>query len=180
MFITKCLQLNLINHHKWQLYHGCVYFHLISHETNKYGQGFGGRERDVVYECTFHSSNIKATQLVCNPENIINISWFDIGVGFKDFELAWGEWPILDKSPQFWQHKVVYSQFPMHLENKRNGRTVRLCPFWWKTTSVVVHFAHASPWLFTIPISKPLLDFVHLLLICGSRTKATHLSPSFF
>jgi hypothetical protein len=56
----------------------------------------------------------------------------------------------------------------------RNGRTVRLCLFFWKTTTVVVHFARASPWLFTIPITKPFLDFVHLLLKWWS--KAIHLS----
>jgi hypothetical protein len=35
-----------------------------------------------------------------------------------------------------------------------NGRTMRLCPFLWKTTIVIVHFAHTSSWLFTIPITN--------------------------
>ena len=39
---------------------------------------------------------------------------------------------------------------------------------------MAVHFAHASSWLFTIPIFKPFLDFVHLLLKCW--TQAIHLS----
>ena len=34
---------------------------------------------------------------------------------------------------------------------QENGRTVRLCPLLWKTIIIVVHFAHANPWLFTIP-----------------------------
>ena len=46
-----------------------------------------------------------------------------------------------------------------------------------KITIIAVHFAHASPWLFTIPITKSFLDFVHILLKCGSRTEATYLSP---
>ena len=48
--------------------------------------------------------------------------------------------------------------------------------FTMKDTTIDVHFAHANPWLFTIPITKPLLDFVHLLLKCGSSFEATHLS----
>ena len=42
--------------------------------------------------------------------------------------------------------------------------------------AVSVYFAHARPWLFIISITKPFLDFIHLLLKCRSRTKATHLS----
>ena len=63
---------------------------------------------------------------------------------------------------------------------QENGRTVRLCPLLWKITIVVVHFAHANPWLFIIPITKPFLNFVDFLLKCGSRTEATHLSPKIF
>ena len=56
------------------------------------------------------------------------------------------------------------------------GRTVRLCPLLC-ITKLDVHFAHANPWLYTIPIkTTPILDFVHLLLKCGSKTEATHLS----
>ena len=57
------------------------------------------------------------------------------------------------------------AHMPSLLSKQENGR---------KTTIVSVYFAHASPWLFTISITKPLLDFVHLLFKCGSRTKATH------
>ena len=49
--------------------------------------------------------------------------------------------------------------------------------FTMKDTTLDVHFAHANPWLLTIPITKPPLDFVHLLLKRGSRTEATQLSP---
>ena len=41
-------------------------------------------------------------------------------------------------------------------------------PFW----HLQLHLAYVNPWLFT----KTPLDFVHLLLKCGSRTEATHLS----
>ena len=34
---------------------------------------------------------------------------------------------------------------------QENGRTVRLCPLLQKTATVAAHFAHANPWLFTIP-----------------------------
>ena len=43
-------------------------------------------------------------------------------------------------------------------------------------TKLDVHFAHANPWLFSIDITKILLDFVHILLKCGSKAEATHLS----
>jgi hypothetical protein len=56
----------------------------------------------------------------------------------------------------------------------RNGRTVRLYPLLWKTITLDVHFAHASPWLFTILITKPFLNSMHLLLKYGFRTEATH------
>ena len=59
---------------------------------------------------------------------------------------------------------------------QKNSRTVRLCLLLWKIIIVDFHFAHVSPWLFTIPITKPFLDIVHFLLKCGSSTKATHLS----
>ena len=45
-----------------------------------------------------------------------------------------------------------------------------------KDTTIDVHFAHANPWLFIVPMIKVFLDFVHLLK-CRSRTEATHLSP---
>ena len=32
----------------------------------------------------------------------------------------------------------------INMWEQENGRTVRLCPFFWKTTTVIVHFAHAS------------------------------------
>ena len=61
--------------------------------------------------------------------------------------------------------------------NQENGGTMRLYPLLWKVTIIVVHFAHASPWLFIIPITKSFLDFVHILSKCGSRTEATYSSP---
>ena len=61
---------------------------------------------------------------------------------------------------------------------QENGRTMRLCPSLRKISIVSVCFSHANPWLFIISITKPFLDFVHLLK-CGSRTKATHLSRDF-
>ena len=64
--------------------------------------------------------------------------------------------------------KVDVTQFSYN--KQENNRTVRLCPRLWKTIIVDVHFAHANLWLFIIPITKPFLDFVHLLLKCGSRT----------
>jgi hypothetical protein len=60
---------------------------------------------------------------------------------------------------------------------QENGRIVRLRLSLWKTTIVHVYYVHASPWLFTISITKPFLDFVHLFLKYRSRTEATHLSP---
>ena len=66
------------------------------------------------------------------------------------------------------------------VECQQNGRTVRLCPLLRKTTTIALHFAHARAWLFIVPITKLLLDFVHLLLKCGSRNEATHLSLNFF
>ena len=49
----------------------------------------------------------------------------------------------------------------------------------WQRIHFVVHFVHANPWLFTTSMTKPFLDFVHLLLKCRSRTQATHLSPKY-
>jgi hypothetical protein len=56
------------------------------------GKDLGG-ERDgiIAYECTFHSSNIKATYFVHNMDNIIIllvVVEFDIGIGLKCPELA--------------------------------------------------------------------------------------------
>ena len=42
---------------------------------------------------------------------------------------------------------------------QENCRTVRLCSFLRKTTTLVVHFAHVNPWLFIIPMTKLFLDF---------------------
>jgi len=44
---------------------------------------------------------------------------------------------------------------------KKNNTIVKLCPFFWNTTTVVVHFACASPWVFTISITKPANHYVH-------------------
>ena len=56
-----------------------------------------------------------------------------------------------------------------HLK-RENGRTARVLSFLTKDYNYsCVHFARASPWLFIIPITKPFLDFVHLLL--KRRTK---------
>ena len=60
-------------------------------------------------------------------------------------------------------------------EQQENGRTVRFCLLLRKTTILDVHFAHASSWLFTIPISKPFLTPSSQM-----QVKATHLSPKIF
>ena len=62
------------------------------------------------------------------------------------------------------------------INKQENGRTVRLCPSLRKTTTMSIYFAHASSWLFIISITKPFLDFIHLLLKYRSRTKSIHLS----
>ena len=54
---------------------------------------------------------------------------------------------------------------------QENGRTVRLCPSLGKTTTVVVYFAHASPWLSYYIYTKLLLDFVHLFSNAGQGLK---------
>ena len=37
---------------------------------------------------------------------------------------------------------------------QEDSKIVRIYPFLWKTIIVVIHFAHASPWLSTIPITN--------------------------
>ena len=76
--------------------------------------------------------------------------------------------------------KIDPTKSPSTLNNKffsrqGNGGAVSLCPFLWKIATMAIHFACASPWLFAIPITKPFLDFVHILLKCW--IKAIHLSP---
>ena len=76
-----------------------------------------------------------------------------------------------------WSYNGTYNFIPLRNVQQENNKIVRLCPFLWTTTIVVVHFARVSPWLFTIHVTKPFLGCVHLLLKCWSRTEATHLSP---
>ena len=84
-------------------------------------------------------------------------------------------WPVSPNCKNFY-FIPKYSIALMTLLKQENGRIVRLCPSLWKTTTVFIYVAHASPWLFIIFITKALLDFIHLLLKCRSRTEATHLS----
>ena len=50
--------------------------------------------------------------------------------------------------------KIGYWGMNSSDSKQENSRTVRLCLLLWKTTTVVGHFTHASPWLFTLPITK--------------------------
>ena len=74
-------------------------------------------------------------------------------------------WCISKSTIKVWRKK----------SKQENGRTVRLCLLLWNA-KLDVHFAHVNPWLFPIPITKPLLDFVHLLLKWRSKIEATQLS----
>jgi hypothetical protein len=68
---------------------------------------------------------------------------------------------VLFSFPNFWPcaFLLFYLCFPVIFWKQENGRTVRFCPSLWKTTTVYVYyFAHASPWLFIISITKPFLD----------------------
>ena len=60
---------------------------------------------------------------------------------------------------------------------QENGRTVRLCPSLGKTTTVVVYFAHASPWLSYYIYNQTFVGFCAPFSKCRSRIEATHLSP---
>ena len=64
----------------------------------------------------------------------------------------------------------------MHLQQE-NGRTARLCHSYERLPLKLSNLLMPTHGYFTIPITKPFLDFVHLILKCGSRTKATRLSP---
>ena len=115
------------------------------------------------------------------PFEMVNTFWARFSISFQHMFFGVHIKFTTNCTPPKYKCPFKNKHWIRHVYLKQeSGRNVRLCPLLWKTTTVAVHFAHASPWLFTIPITKPFLDFVHLLLKCGSRTEATHLSPEDF
>ena len=68
------------------------------------------------------------------------------------------EWRVISRSHQITLFLNNCVRNPKALSKKQeNSRSISLWPFLWRTTTGAIQFAHASPWLFTRPMSNPFL-----------------------
>ena len=93
----------------------------------------------------------------CDPTNVTkacNLSDWPMGEKTMEFELkslrSWKVFSLVKTTQRVVNECLWRNEISIELQQE-NGRTMRLCPLLWKTTIVALHFAHANPWLLTIP-----------------------------